>query len=335
MSVSVFRVKNFDPSIFTLSTMQTNKFGGKTIYINTPDRKHVHLQTPKMKGSVTKYQPDDPKTGKPNGPAKYSLRLSFGKEPIGMVQQYREILRKWDEKLIKQGQENCADWFRKKAGSLDYDVVKNMYSPMLSVSIDKNTLEEDGKYPDAVKFKIEVNEDGSFAGDVAVFDEDQSEIKNVNQIPPGCHVIAIVKCTGVWFAAGKFGISWRVAQMQIFKPQRVSGFSILPDLDPEPENEPQMQTQALNNGANSDEVPEPPEDVPTTQISMGKTVKKGGDSDTDDENAQTGTSGAPVTAVVPPTPVEDSADSSAEKKKSKKKPAPAAKKGKKALLEDF
>jgi len=361
MSVSVFRIRNFNPDIFTYSAIQTNSFGGKVIYINTPDRKHVHLQTPKMKGSVSKYQPLDPKTNKPTGPAKYSLRLSFGKEPTGMIENYRDILRKWDAKMIALGQENCVEWFKKKAGSLDEAVVKDMYSPMLGISIDSETLEEDGKYPDSVRFKIQVNDDGTFAKDLAVFDEDQKEINNVADIGPGCHIIAIVKCTGIWFAAGKFGISWRVAQMQVFRPQRITGFSILPDLEPESVNQPMVSDELVNpSAAGGNEDPEPdnssePEAPVATKAPAAKTVKKSEPApavvESESESSEDETESAPLVVAAPtPAPVaapaaveseESESEDSAEKKPAAKgkKPAaapakkPAAKKSK--LLDNF
>jgi hypothetical protein len=259
LSVPVFRIKTFDPSIFSYSAVQTNQYGGKAVYVNTSDRKGVHLQTPKMKGSIQKYIPKD-KAGQQTGPTKYSLRLSFGYEPAGMIERYRSILRDWDAKMIQMGQDNCVEWFKKKAGTLDEDVITDMYSPMLGISIDPETLEEDGKYPDSARCKLQVIEDGTFdAKDLTIYDEDQNEILNVNDIPAGSHVIAIVRCTGVWFAAGKFGVSWRVAQMQVFRPQRITGFSILPDLEPESEDNAPLQDAGDN---------APVAEVPVTKIQI-------------------------------------------------------------------
>lgn len=277
MSASIFRIRNFNPNNLTYSDVNTNSYGGKVVYINTTDRKQVHLQTPKMRGGVQKYQPLDKKTNQPNGPAKYTLRLSFGFEPSGMIAKYREVLKNWDDKMIDMAQQNCVNWFRKKAGSLSEDAAQDMYTPMLNISIDPDTLEEDGKYPDSTRFKLAVNEDGSFDSNLTVYDEDQNEITNVNDIPAGCQVIAIVKCNSVWFAAGKYGISWRVVQMQVFRPQRVTGFSILPDLDPEDET----QVESTGNDDDGEFSPEiTPDDEPNSEN------EQGGNADQNVEDAQ-------------------------------------------------
>jgi hypothetical protein len=335
LSVPVFRIKNFDPSIFSYSAVQTNQYGGKAVYVNTSDRKGVHLQAPKMKGSIQKFVPKD-KAGQQTGPTKYSLRLSFGYEPTGMVEKYRTILREWDAKMIQMGQDNCVDWFKKKAGTLDADVVTDMYSPMLGISIDSDTLEEDGKYPDSTRCKLQVNEDGTFdAKDLTIYDEDQNEILNVNDIPNGSYIIPIIKCGGVWFAAGKFGISWKVVQMQVFRPQRITGFSILPDLEPEyvednsnhqdvePPASPMMTatvtTKAILAESEDESVEEPKPDEVKTEAEPQ--VEEGGDEE--DESSE-------------PEPVVESP----KKKKNTKTTKPAATKAKPAkagknLLDGF
>ena len=115
---NIFRVRNFDREPFTYSNVISNSYGGKVVYINTPDRKQVRLQTPKMRGYIQKWQPQN-KAGQPEGPAKYTLKLSFGFEPKGVIEQYRTILGDWDADMVKMAQEKCVEWFRKKAGSLD------------------------------------------------------------------------------------------------------------------------------------------------------------------------------------------------------------------------
>jgi hypothetical protein len=256
-AMKVFRIRNFDPNVLTYSPPTTNSFGGKVVYINTTDRKQVYVQTPKMRGSIQKFTPTDKKSGKPTGDPKYSLRCSFGFEPKGTVEQYHEILKNWDEEMVNRGHSNCVSWLHKKAGT-GIDTVEEMYSSMVNISVDKD-LEPDGKYPDSVRFKMQVGPDGTLLKGLEIYDEDETEIKNVNDLPNSFHVIAIVRCTGVWFASGKFGISWRVAQMQVFRPARITGYSILPDLDPVPENEP-AEIAAEPEQADESAKPEPEEE---------------------------------------------------------------------------
>ena len=42
----------------------------------------------------------------------------------------------------------------------------------------------------------------------------------------GAKVVCLLQCGGVWIAGGKFGVTWKVIQLQITPPSIISGFSI-------------------------------------------------------------------------------------------------------------
>jgi len=42
-------------------------------------------------------------------------------------------------------------------------------------------------------------------------------------IPKTSHILACMQCNGIWFAGGKFGVTWQLVQAMIRKPVRIQG----------------------------------------------------------------------------------------------------------------
>ena len=49
----------------------------------------------------------------------------------------------------------------------------------------------------------------------------------------GAQVRCLIRCTGVWFAGGKFGTTWRAEQVKINPPKGLAGYSFVDDSDDE------------------------------------------------------------------------------------------------------
>ena len=52
-------------------------------------------------------------------------------------------------------------------------------------------------------------------------------------IPARSYVKGLMQCSGVWFAGGRFGVTWNLVQAQVRKPVRITGFCIMDDSDDE------------------------------------------------------------------------------------------------------
>ena len=77
MQSSITKIRNFEPDTLTYSTIATNKYGGKFLYVNHRTGR-IFLQFPKMRMpfKVSEYVPKDEKTGQPTGEdSKYSISL--------------------------------------------------------------------------------------------------------------------------------------------------------------------------------------------------------------------------------------------------------------------
>jgi len=79
--------------------------------------------------------------------------------------------------------------------------------------------------------------DNEYNYNLNVFDDQKKLIKTsiYNQseiIPKGCECIVILECGGIWCVNEKYGMTWRIAQMKVFKTDlRLTGYSFLEDND--------------------------------------------------------------------------------------------------------
>src|SRR5690606_3016613 len=107
--------------------------------------------------------------------------------------------------------------------------VQKNYTPMLSRYKDKTSLEYTGEFPDKVKLKMPFFND-EFS--VEVYDENTNRV-GVDYITPNCEIIAVIKSSSVWISSDKFGVSLSAGVLQVFPPSKLTGYSFLPDLEPQ------------------------------------------------------------------------------------------------------
>lgn len=244
---TIYRTQEVDLDKFVFSDVTENAFGGKSVYVNYPAKgQQFHLQTPKMYNAWGLHvsQARDKKTGEAMSDPRYFLQLSFGKEPKATKAKFHKLMDDIDDLVKATAKKNCVKWFKQK--ELSDAVCDQIYTPMIKFSVDEESLERDGKYPDSIRFKIPVNkvesEDGDkfvFPSYVEVYDENgemtnSRSVEDMNHVlTKGSNVIAIIQLGGIYFAGGKFGLSWKVVQMQVFpRTGAIQGFSIdAPDDD--------------------------------------------------------------------------------------------------------
>ena len=238
MTDDILRIRDFSPALTEYSKLETNTFGGKKMWVNYQGRKKFTLQLPRMHAPFGVSEFQDPTSGK----IKYSLPLSFNKqdEMKGVIKMFHDKLTEWDEKVVDDASNNTVSWFKKPAAKLTKNAVRKNYTPMLAKFKDKNTLEFTGEYPDKVKLKIPFWE-GKFA--VEVYDENQQRV-DISYIKPNCEIIAVVKSSNVWISADKFGVCLNAGVLQVFPPERLTGYSFLPDLESQAVDETPLATQS-------------------------------------------------------------------------------------------
>ena len=243
----ILKPKNFDASLLEFSEVKTNKYGGRAVYVRY-NGSNLRVQTPRMSlpYGLNEDEIVDQKTNEVTG-YKYSVNLSFKnmdraddeslppkiRSNARKLNEFHQMLNAVDETVVKEGTKNSMPWLKMK--SAQAAVVQALFNDTIKVSRDKQTQEPDGKWPDTFKAKIPYW-DGVFKTEV--YSEDRQEVDLKENVVKRAETASLLECTGIWFAGGKFGISWKVVQMQVLsKPSGITGFSLLPESDDEDDDE--------------------------------------------------------------------------------------------------
>jgi hypothetical protein len=245
-SSSINLPKDIDLAHLSYGTIKSNDNGGKSIFIGYKKQPLV-LQIPDMSApfGVNKWPNVASSIGgggagggggpNPAVPEKYSLDLSFkGAEDRPAIKALLDVVTALDDKLVEDAMLNSQAWFKKKYPSKE--VVQALYTPIVKHSKDRDTGEITNKYPPTMKLALPCKE-GRFTFEA--FDAATKQHVDVLAVDlKGASVGAIVQCTGIWIAGGKFGCSWKVVQMRVKTPQAIRGYSFqVTEEDREPDIE--------------------------------------------------------------------------------------------------
>jgi hypothetical protein len=203
---------DFNAANVKLSKLRTLDNGGKIVYLSYNEKPLV-LQTPEMVApyGMSKWDND----GK--GPAKYTLDLSFkGMDTRDLLKKFYTSLQEFDSNMVKGGLQHSEEWFKKKYQSAE--VVEALYTCVVRRS-------KDDKYPPTFKMTVPYdNNTGEFR--VKVFDKVSKKQVDLNDVNlKGAKVTALVQCTGVWIAGGKFGTTWKVVQLRVEQSAKITEYA--------------------------------------------------------------------------------------------------------------
>jgi hypothetical protein len=214
---SVITPESFNVSKVTFSAVKSLESGGKQAYLNYDGRQLVMqvgpLETPFGMSVFDKA-----------GPPKYSVDLKLrgfddpSNNPTSAA--VYNALHGLDEFMLDQGVKNSAAWFR---GPKTREVLAELYTP--TVKFAKDAEGNLKPYPPTLKLQLR-QRDGKF--ETAVYDDKKRPLKDVpleDILVKGTVMTALIQCTGVWFAGGKFGISWKAIQIRADKVPSTIGKS--------------------------------------------------------------------------------------------------------------
>ena len=217
--------------------------GGKSVNIRYEGR-NIMVETPSLNVPYGVNVFD--KT--PGAPPKFSVDLSLGgASDNDQIQALQTFLEAFDERMIDAGVDNAKNWF--KMGNPSREVIKAFYSPLVKVSLDKTGAPK--PYPPTFKLALRKKflPKGSASApapppdtssNTKTFDTkfyngmERDEKGQVSEFEVGskleevlakrAKVTAIIQCTGVWFAGGKFGTTWKAAQLRVdSQPEQIRG----------------------------------------------------------------------------------------------------------------
>jgi len=217
-------VADFAPMRISYGTPRANARGGKSIRIQDSNRNPLVLGTPLMlTWGINKMVDED--TGK----VSYNLSLQFPNAEYGSAEttSFLHKLQEFENKILDDAVANSKDWFGKKTQTRE--VAQALFTPVLKYPKDQASGEPDMSRAPTLRVGMPFWE-GKF--NVELYDMEQTpiflpsmsdEVSIETLVPKGSHMAAVISCGGIWFAGGKFGVTWKLVQAVVRRPLRISG----------------------------------------------------------------------------------------------------------------
>ena len=212
------------------SKPKLNKAGGKSISIlNKSTNRQLYLGMPLMLTWGVNQRTDEA-----TGRVSYDMSLQFPADEYATEQTKAALasIEAMEEQVKQDAMLYSKEWFNKP--KLTDGQVDVLFNPMLYWAKDTDTGERrEGSTPTLRvkldcwddKFKCEVydvNKQPLFPS------KDGEPTTPVDLITKGCLVATIIKCGGVYFVNGKFGVTWRLHQALVKPKPSMTGMCFIP-----------------------------------------------------------------------------------------------------------
>ena len=216
-SKTILSGANFTPSSDIKYTKpKVDARGGKSVGIlNSTANSATYISTPLMiTWGVSDYE----------GNERYELSLQFPNSEYATqdTNDFMENMITLESKIKSDAISNAKEWFGK--AKMSEDAIDALWTPMLKYPKNKETLEPDTTRPPILRVKIPYWE-GEWKTELydvnqrAIFpDPDGGTATPKELIAKGTHVALVIQCGGLWFANGKFGVTWKLFQ-GVVKPK--------------------------------------------------------------------------------------------------------------------
>jgi hypothetical protein len=221
----IIKGANFDCEKDVVFTKpKVNNSGGKNIGIlNAHTKKSLYVSSPLMlTWGVNEYTDD--KSGK----STYDMSLQFPNAEYNTpeLSNFLKAFQGLEERIKTTAMENSKEWMNK--AKMSKEVVDALWSPMLKYPKDKDSGDFDYSRAPSLRLKLPYWE-GEFKN-VEIYDinhmplfPNDGEPTITDLITKGSNVATIIQCGGVWFANGKFGVTWKLFQCVVKPRETLSG----------------------------------------------------------------------------------------------------------------
>jgi len=230
--------KNIDVNKIRYSELRSLASGAKTVYVNYGVEK-LTIQTPVLSLPYGIGEPYEVKEAAKNGTTipdkekKYDLTVSFrGIDENPKVKTFHDKLKDIESKIIDDAFTNRLAWFKD-----DFDgnksFVSKLFSPIVKIDKDPTTGKPVGKYPPTFKAKLPYdNKTSTFSFDSFDMDNNEIDFQSILTKLKGARTQLIVQLSGIWFAGGKYGCSWKIVSAK-FQLHQNSKITFIEDSDAE------------------------------------------------------------------------------------------------------
>lgn len=216
MASKIIQWNQIDVNAISFGNLKTLENGGKIASL-LHGGKPLIFQTPNLNApyGMSKWANETTE--------KYSLDLSMT-EP-----HFLEIMKGIDDKVVDVALDASSVWFKKKYSSRE--VVEALYTKIVKYAKNSETGEISDKYPPTFKIAVPFRS-GKF--ECEAYTPQKTEIPNnaiADCVPKRSQVTAIVQCTGIWIAGGKFGCTFKLLQMLVSPRKELTGYAFIEDED--------------------------------------------------------------------------------------------------------
>ena len=214
MQARIKTAREFDVDKVSFGAVKVLDTGGRLVYISY-DGEPLIVQTPEMYApfGISSFSND---ASDPSSAVKYSMDIAFKNVASRASERcFLKKLKTFDELVISTAFDSAMAWLKKKFPSLE--VIEALYTHSIKVPKDKDTGDVTDKYPQTFKMKIPSSKDGKFmceAYDVDGTPLDVAALVKDGSVK-GASVTAIMRCSGIWIAGGKFGCTWSAMQIRV------------------------------------------------------------------------------------------------------------------------
>lgn len=236
MAQNVMKASEINVGSLKFSPPKKLPSGGNKVYVNTEFGSTLYVQTPKVNvlWDTKFYSGDNDSSG--NYPIEFSLSNLEGNSSM---KEFYDMLSSFDNHLIDLAFNNRKEWFGAKYAKHNRDTIESFYTPMIKLSIDRETGEPNGKYPPRFGFKINMWEGNHqckvYDDNKQLYEIDDKESPDYKSLKDdillkGSTINVLLKCHGVWVINGKFGCTWRAEQIKVkTQPKSISDYAFRDD----------------------------------------------------------------------------------------------------------
>jgi len=190
------------------SPVQVNKYGGKAIYLNGPNKSRLMFQVPALKAIVGVKEST-------TIPGAWSMPLSLENEAV------LKVFQELDDLTVDLLVKNCDQFFGKKV-TKESILNSESYHPLVKAS-------KDPKYPPLLQIKPLINKETKQFETKAY--SPKREPVPLSNMEKGQRVTCIIEIAQIWRSAMGYGLSVRLQQVMFSPTTRLPDCAFLPSAD--------------------------------------------------------------------------------------------------------
>lgn len=194
-----------------LDELVIREYKGRKMVLCTKDEKPFRIQLPRlyMPFGIAGFTPEV-------GPTKYNIDFSMNgwDEADSFVQKFYATLRAFETKIIEAVEAQSEEIFGEKKTA---DELRPMFHSNIKES-------EDPQYAPKFRVKVDTTMDDRIKCDV--FDGQKNRLTDAieDKLYARNSGRGIAEAASVYFLNKKFGVTWKLYQLQVFEPERLKGF---------------------------------------------------------------------------------------------------------------